>query len=63
LRETVGISGGFIYKKNRGLGVNLGANDTKKLFEFMYENIGSILFLQRKYDKFCKGLKLLENHK
>ena len=28
----------------------------------MYNDAKNSLFLERKYDKFCKGLKLLENH-
>jgi hypothetical protein len=57
-----GIKGGFIYKKKGGWDLVLSTNDTKKLFEFMYKNAQRGLFLERKYDKFCKGLKLLKNH-
>ena len=56
------IEGGFIYEKNGSFDLVLSTNDTKKLFGFMYNDIKNCLFLERKYDKFCKGLKLLENH-
>jgi len=61
-RDNTIIEGGFIYEKNRGFDLVLSTNDTKKLFKFMYSNTKNSLFLNRKYDKFCKGLKLLENH-
>jgi len=56
------IKGGFICEKNRGFDLSLSTNDTKKLFGFMYDDIKNGLFLRRKYDKFCKGLKMLESH-
>jgi len=56
------IERGFIYNKNSGFDLVFSTNDTKKLFAFMYGNIKNELFLERKYDKFCKGLKMLESH-
>ena len=62
LRRIVKIEGGFIYKKKGGWDLVLSTNDTKKLFRFMYNDAKNCLFLERKYDKFCKGLKLSESH-
>lgn len=41
--------------------LNYSINDSKKLFKFMYNKKGS-LFLERKYNKFCEGIKLIEGH-
>jgi len=61
-RDSEIIQRGFIYEKNRGFDLVFSTNDTKKLFKFMYSDVKNKLFLERKYDKFCKGLKLLESH-
>ncbi len=60
-RSGAVIKGGFIYDKNGSFDLVLSTNDTKNLFKFMYCDVKSSLFLERKYDKFCKGLELLEN--
>lgn len=62
IREVMNITGGFVYKKKGGFDLVLSTHDTKKLFEFMYKNSKNNLFLERKYNKFCKGLRLLESH-
>ena len=62
LKENEVAKGGFIYNKKRGIDLVFSTNDTKRLFKFMYRNTKNRLFLERKYDKFCKGLKFLENH-
>lgn len=56
------MKGGFIYDKRGSFDLVFSTNDTKKLFRFMYSNIKNCIFLERKYNKFCEGLKLLENH-
>jgi hypothetical protein len=61
-RDNGIIEGGFIHNKNRGFDLVLSTNDTKKLFNFLYKDLKEGLFLKRKYDKFLKGLKFLENH-
>jgi hypothetical protein len=61
-RKNKILEKGFIYRKKRGFDLVFSINDTKKLFNFMYNDLENKLFLERKYDKFRKGLKLLENH-
>ncbi len=62
LKKLANIEGGSIYEKTRGFQMNLSVQDSKKLFRFMYSNISEGLLLERKYNKFERGLKLLKSH-
>lgn len=53
------ISGGFIYKKNRGFDLVFSTHDSLDLFRFMYNNSDSGLLLKRKHDIFLKAFKIL----
>lgn len=53
------LSGGSMYKKIRGFDLAFSKNDSLALFEFMYNNNGSALFLKRKYNAFQKAFKIL----
>ena len=61
LSRLLGTTGSSHYKDNTWR-LNYSINDSKKLFKFMYSSLKNNLFLERKYDKFCKGVKLLETH-
>ena len=61
LRKTLATKTGFIYAKNRGFDLTLSINDSKKLFDLMYENLKNNLFLERKFNKFRKAIKLSNN--
>ena len=59
LREHARLEGGFIVKKVRGFELVFSINDSKKLYRFMYENVLSERFLERKYNKFQKAFKIV----
>ncbi len=50
-----------IYKSHRSYQLRYNTTDTMKLFEFMYNNIQSELFIRRKYNKFKEYLSLRPN--
>jgi len=52
---------GSVFGSGNTWRLNYSTNDTKKLFKFMYDDLPARLFLQRKYDKFCKGLSILKS--
>lgn len=61
LQKYTNIKGGFIYKKNRGFELSLSIRDSKKLYQFMYNNVSKEQFLERKYNKFKKALSYWKN--
>ena len=54
------ISGGFIYDKNgSGYSFCFSRRDSVALFELMYNNVTSEMFLERKYNTFLKAFRTL----
>lgn len=59
LRKEADIIGGFICSKNRGFDLVLSAKNSRKLFDFMYNDLFRGLFLERKYNKFKISISCL----
>ena len=53
------ISGGYLYEKNRGYELVFSRHDSVALFNLMYNNVSSDMYLKRKYDIFKKAFKVL----
>lgn len=51
--------GGFIHNKNRGFDLVYSVKDSVVLFDFMYHNTPTAMFLKRKYEMFLKAFKTL----
>lgn len=51
--------GGFIHAKNRGFDLVYSVKDSLALFNFMYHNASTEMFLKRKYSIFQKAFKSL----
>lgn len=60
LKKYAKLRGGFIVNKNRGFELCFSINDSKKLYRFIYGDVPNSLFLERKYNKFQKALKIME---
>lgn len=56
LKENMGITGGYIDKKGGHLAYS--KLDSTKLFHYIYTNVGKKQYLERKYTKFQKALKI-----
>lgn len=56
LKENIGITGGYIDKKGGHLAYS--KLDSIKLFHYIYTNVGKKQYLERKYTKFQKALKI-----
>lgn len=52
--------GGYVYDKNRGHELVFSHNDGLALFRFMYDNVSAEHYLERKYNKFCEAIKILQ---
>ena len=53
------IKGGFSYTKNRGYELVFSRRDSIALFNFMYDNVPTSMFLERKYARFKEAFKIL----
>ena len=51
--------GGFIHTKNRGFDLVYSVKGSLALFDFMYHNVPTEMFLKRKYNIFLKAFKTL----
>lgn len=60
LNDYTEIGSGCISKHTGAYKLAYSKNDTLKLFNYMYKNTESNLFLERKYKKFQESLKLIE---
>lgn len=54
------VSGGTLYKKNRGFDLAFSRQDSIALFRLMYDNVSSKLFLERKHDLFLEAFRVLK---
>lgn len=59
LKEFAHILGGTLYYSNRGYRLFFYVNDSKKLYNFMYKDAGSDLFLNRKRKIFKKYFRVI----
>ncbi|MBU0758742.1 MAG: hypothetical protein KKC66_00125 [Candidatus Omnitrophica bacterium] len=59
LKIYAGIGSGSISKHTGAYDLTYSKNDTLSLFNYMYNNIGSDLFLERKYKKFQDIFRIL----
>ncbi|HEY4501483.1 MAG TPA: LAGLIDADG family homing endonuclease [Candidatus Paceibacterota bacterium] len=58
--QQYGVAGGSIRRKTRGFDLLLSHRDSVALFKIMYHTIPATgLFLPRKYNTFCKAIKIL----
>lgn len=53
------VSGGCLYKKNRGYGLTFSRHDSLALFKLMYNNTSASMFLKRKRMIFLKAFETL----
>jgi intein/homing endonuclease len=51
--------GGYLYQKNKGFELVFSRADSIALFQFMYHNVISEKYLERKYAVFQKALKII----
>lgn len=51
--------GGYLYDKGSGHELVFSHNDGLALFRFMYDNVSSEMYLDRKYKKFQKAIQVL----
>lgn len=54
------VSGGYFYKKNRGYELVFSRKDSVALYNLMYNNVSTKLFLERKYSIFRKAFTVLK---
>lgn len=59
LKEEAKIRGGYIYKKERGYELVFAKADSVALFEFMYNNVQTQPYLERKHEIFQKAFQAL----
>lgn len=52
--------GGYMYKKRGGYELVFARHDSVALYNLMYDNVESNVFLERKYNKFIKAFKVLK---
>lgn len=54
------IEGGYLYEKNSGHELVFARHDSVALFNLMYNNVSSRMFLERKYNIFQRAFKILK---
>ncbi|MFH1527353.1 MAG: LAGLIDADG family homing endonuclease [Bacteroidota bacterium] len=59
LKTSKICKGGYLYEKNRGHELVFSHHDGLALFRFMYDNVPTEMYLERKYNTFQKAFSVL----